>query len=117
MGSPVLELPGELVLLQHIENIFFRDAFVGGHQSQDGIQGSNPKKRVVRDGNSLVAWNFRFKDDVASGLVKRLVVPVPAEAIDERPSGEISGQFQARAKLSSLTRCSRTDWGAGESKK
>jgi hypothetical protein len=41
--------------------------------------------------------------------VNGLVVPVPAKSIDERPSGEISGQFQARAKLSSLTRCRRMD--------
>jgi len=82
---------------------------VGGHESQDGMEGSDPKKCVIRNWDALMSRDLRFKDDVASGLVNGFVVPVPAEAIDERPSGEISGQFQASAKLSSLTKCRRTD--------
>ena len=67
---------------------------MGGHQPQNGVQRADPQKCVIRHGDSLMSWDFCLEDDVASCLVNGPVIPVPAEAVHQFPSGKVSWQFQ-----------------------
>ena len=59
------------------------DPFVLCHGTENGVQRSNAKVFVGRNGQTLVRGFFGFQHDVAAFLMDDPIAPVPAKRLDK----------------------------------
>ena len=84
--------------LNLLQDLFLRDALVGGDQPQNGVQRSDAQKSMSRDRHPLMARIFRLKDHVAADLVHDGVTPVLAQVFCQVIPSKISRQLHQRGE-------------------
>jgi hypothetical protein len=103
--------------LQCLDNRFARYLLMTAYRSKDGHQRAQPKRIVIWNRYSLVAWLWRLKDDVAANLMYFRISPSAAQYGGKMSPGNIARYFHATDNTSSRTKCSRTRSGVARSKK
>ena len=98
---------------QLVQNVAFLNIFSSSDGVQNGVERSQSKRIMVRDGEAVMVRSIRLKDHMAALLVDLAVAKMPAEHLDQFRAAQVTGQFHAVAKTSSLTRCNRTLRGLG----
>lgn len=100
-----------------VDDPFPGGAFMLRYTAKNTVERSDSKALVRGNGNALMGGVFRFKNDMASGLVHRCVAPFSTQGLGQSGATQVAWQFHATAMTSSRTIRRWIVFGAGRSKK
>ena len=98
---------------QFVQNVVFLNIFSSSDGIQNGVERSQAERIVARHGEAVMLRSIGLKDHMAALLVDLAVAKMPTEHLDQFLAAQVTGQFHAVAKTSSLTKCNRTLRGLG----